>query len=377
MNVVIITCFQPYEARVDSIAEFFIKKNDIVTVIASDFMHISKKYRYDKKDNYIHIKTIPYFSNFSIKRIISHVMFSIKACNFAGKLKPDLIYAVLPPNSLAYMLTRSRNVSERTKIVFDIMDLWPETIPLKIKKDIFPLKIWRNLRDGSLELSDYVITECNLFQDIIKNRGYHLRSKTVYLTKKEPDIIINPKLPNDELHFCYLGSINNIIDIDLIGDILSEVKKNKKVVIHIIGEGENLYKFIGDLNQKKIEVVYHGIIYSNEQKQAIFDKCHFGLNIMKKSVCVGLTMKSIDYFSAGLPIINNIGYDTEKFVSVYNNGYNIDSLNYKSIIELIVNMNELDNLSMREASLKLYKDYFSPAAFEINMNDWYMEFKEE
>ena len=35
---------------------------------------------------------------------------------------------------------------------------------------------------------------------------------------------------------------------------------------------------------------------------------------MKDSVFVGLTMKSIDYFEAGLPILNTIKGDTWKFV---------------------------------------------------------------
>ena len=43
---------------------------------------------------------------------------------------------------------------------------------------------------------------------------------------------------------------------------------------------------------------------------------------MKKSVCVGLTMKSIDYFEFGLPIINNIKGDTWNAVEEYGIGIN-------------------------------------------------------
>ena len=71
-------------------------------------------------------------------------------------------------------------------------------------------------------------------------------------------------------------------------------------------------------------VVYHGKIYDPQAKQDIFDKCHFGLNIMKNCVCVGLTMKSIDYFQHGLPIINNIPGDTAEIINKYKVGINID-----------------------------------------------------
>lgn len=34
---------------------------------------------------------------------------------------------------------------------------------------------------------------------------------------------------------------------------------------------------------------------------------------MKTSVCVGLTMKSLDYYAGGLPIINTIAGDTYEY----------------------------------------------------------------
>ena len=62
-------------------------------------------------------------------------------------------------------------------------------------------------------------------------------------------------------------------------------------------------------------MIFHGAIYNTGEKLAIMNRCHFGLNIMKSSVCVGLTMKSVDYFRCGLPIINNIPADTKDLVA--------------------------------------------------------------
>ena len=44
---------------------------------------------------------------------------------------------------------------------------------------------------------------------------------------------------------------------------------------------------------------------------------------MKNSVCVGLTIKSIDYFQHGIPIINNIQADTFEIISKFRVGVNI------------------------------------------------------
>ena len=69
--------------------------------------------------------------------------------------------------------------------------------------------------------------------------------------------------------------------------------------------------------------MYHGKIYDAKEKQKIFDQCHYGLNIMKASVFVGLTMKSMDYFEAGLPVINNIHGDTWDIIEREKIGVNL------------------------------------------------------
>ena len=107
-----------------------------------------------------------------------------------------------------------------------------------------------------------------------------------------------------------------------IEDIIKKCQKYKPVMLHIIGDGENKSGLVSKIQKTGAQVIDHGIIYDRYQKQRIFDSCHYGLNIMKKSVCVGLTMKSIDYFEFGLPIINNIHGDTWDAVEVYNIGMN-------------------------------------------------------
>ena len=43
-----------------------------------------------------------------------------------------------------------------------------------------------------------------------------------------------------------------------------------------------------------VEIKYHGKVYDTDTKQAIFDGCHFGLNVMKPTVFVGLTIIRLD-----------------------------------------------------------------------------------
>jgi glycosyltransferase involved in cell wall biosynthesis len=121
----------------------------------------------------------------------------------------------------------------------------------------------------------------------------------------------------------YLGSMNHIIDIEGIRAVLRQLQTKINVRLHIIGDGESREKFLKALEEDQIDYEYHGLVYDEAEKTRIFARCDCGINMMKNSVCVGLTMKSVDYFCYGLPIINNIPGDTWTLVEQYDAGVNV------------------------------------------------------
>ncbi len=206
--------------------------------------------------------------------------------------------------------------------------------------------------------------ECNLFTKVLE-KEHDSRFRTLYWIKTDEPVESDPQLSDDEMHLCYLGSINNVIDINYIASMCNELSKYKKVVIHIVGDGEKRQELLQKLNETEAVVEYHGLVYDVEKKQCIFDKCHFGLNIMKSSVCVGLTMKSLDYFQAGLPIINNIQGDTSEMVDQYKIGIN----GYEQLIDQIDTLGEEEYMQMRENVRRLYQEQFTRTAFEKRLKD--------
>ena len=61
-----------------------------------------------------------------------------------------------------------------------------------------------------------------------------------------------------------------------------------------------------------------------------------GINIYKRHLNIGLTLKSIDYFRYGLPLLNSIPGDTSEFVKKYGVGVNIiPSLEMSKILQII------------------------------------------
>lgn len=367
MKIVIINAFETYENRVNLIYDYLNKHGNNVSVVQSDFLHVKKEKRFDKHQHIKFINTQPYKKNISIQRLGSHWKFSKKAIEIVETIEPDIVYGLIPPNSLVEEISLYKKRNPRVKIIFDIIDLWPETFPIPfIKKNHFFSK-WRKMRDSNLMYADQIITECDYFQEKLLLNDKKLEFETLYMSRKDKNVEADFVYSEEVINLCYLGSINNIIDIKKIKNIIEEIQKNKPVILHVIGDGEKKEKFIKTIESIGSKVIFHGKIYDSIQKQKIFDVCHFGLNIMKSTVIVGLTMKSVDYFEAGLPIINNIPGDTSIMVEEYNVGLNIIDDNTRVLLKKISNLTKEEYLQMRYNTSNLYKTKLSEEAFNAKL----------
>lgn len=359
MNISIINCFETYNERVSIINEYFRLKRHNVTVYTSNFEHSTKKYKLTNDENYVYVNSPKYFRNISIKRLYSHYITSKRIFDILYNEKTDILWVMIPPNSFVKRARIFKRDFPNIKLIFDVIDMWPETFPIR-KSKFFFFTLWRELRDKNINYGDIVFTECRLFQSILSKSVNLEKMSTLYLARHETNEKYNiPILDDKVISLCYLGSINHLIDIDEICRIASSIKSRyKDVCIHIVGDGEKKDIFLNELESRKIKYYFHGKVYNKDQKTQIFNKCHFGLNIMKKSVFVGLTMKSIDYFEAGLPIINNIKGDTWDFVNDNYIGYNATDDNDIYIYDI----------KMRDSVRKFYSNNFTVNSFSRTLD---------
>ena len=360
-----------YETRTKYVYDFLHEKGYVITFFVADFDHRNKKkYSTDRLDNlkYIHVRS--YEKNLSMKRILSHFDFAKGVKNELKCHHYDLVYHCAPPNSTIRVLSNIRK-NRDFKLITEIGDMWPETMPTSegIKKILFiPLSIWRLLRDKYLFNSDVIIAECNLFKkQLEKNTGLS-QIRTLYFCKKE-NFVNKSNVFNQEnrISLCYLGSINNIIDCDMIGMFVRELAIDREVLVHIIGDGEKRDELIDLIKANGGQPVFYGKVFSEESKKEIFSKCDYCLNIMKTTVNVGMTMKSLDYFSFGIPIINNIGGDIEKMVKTEAIGFNINSNNIKSVVDAIKKCDSEDYEIMKKNVESVHEKYFSIEKFKMEM----------
>lgn len=359
--MVVISATNHYKERAKEVIEAYKEEYD-VTYITSDFAHIQKEKFVCDVENSIQLHVIPYYKNISVSRILSHCIFSIKAFFLLMKIKPAKVYAEIPNNTLAMSMSLYKLFS-KCELTFDIFDMWPESFPNKSQNALFKIAMggWRWTRNGFLKNADEVWIECDYYRELMGEQGIHVPMETHYLKNTSTPKKINANIDTDKIDICYVGSINNVTDLDLIVTLLGKIQEKKNVVLHLVGAGETLDLLAECLREKQVEVICYGIVYDQNQLQAIFDKCSFAINMIKEDLAIGVTMKSVTYFLGGVPILNTVPGDTERFVDTKQVGINIDREHLEETVNQIIDCSTDEILKMKHNATALYEEVFYSA----------------
>lgn len=378
MRVTVITHSSTYDGRAEAVGRFFQKRGDQVTWIFSDFDHLKKVTRKTEQPDHVYLHMIPYKKNLSAKRIFSIRKFAGDAAEYVQKQAesgdgPDLMYVMLPANTLAEKARRLHD-EYGIRVIFDIVDLWPESLPLRHIAALPPVVKWKNLRDQNLCAAEMIFTECGLYRKELALPAE--KSRTLYWFKDREDgsevtempaFDYGPEEHDGPAEIAYMGAINNIIDIDLIAELMKETAAICPCHLRVIGEGGHRKDFLSALDRASVPYTWYGAVYDEAEKAKILAPCRAGLNVMKKSVHVGLTMKSIDYMSFGIPLINSIGGDTQALVGRKQIGVNIDRGNIPESAASVAWLLGSDPSDTRRRVLGIFNRYFTRGAFEATL----------
>ena len=352
-RAVLLSCSDHYNHRL-YVIDGYLKSQGYETVYyTGDFDHSSKKVFHCSVPGCRQIHVRPYRKNLSLARILSHRDFARLVFQELEQDPPDVVVAQLPPNYLAHYGARFKRRHPDTKLIFEIFDMWPETFPSGSVKQLLalPFSIWAGLRDKNLPAADRVIPECRLF---CRKLGLPEENAIYLAAQRSPDQPHQARLRADGLDLCYLGAINNVVNVDAIADLTAQLRRLKPVTVHIIGDGEKCPQLPQALKDAGAEVDWRGVVYDEAEKHAVMSCCHFGFNLMKPDVCVGLTMKSVDYFRHDLPILNNIPADTAELVDREQVGVNVGPDTAAQVAGMTVE----DCLRMRENVRRVFDETF-------------------
>ena len=363
-KAVVINCFpSDYYLRTKPIIEILEEMNFDVVSFTSTFDHY-KKTDIPLDNGQRQIKTIRYKKNVSLRRMISHMKFSFDCYKQLSRMNPELIYVNIPPNTLLYAAARYKK-KRHAKLICDICDLWPESMIVSnnlVKKIIHPaMLVWRQMRNGYLNACDLIILECDFFREKLKDHLKNSEFFIAYMSQNALQVEYKNSNYGKPLNLLYIGTINSLVDIELTEKVIKELKKKNEVRVHIVGNGDKKDEYIRRISQAGADTIAYGIVFEEEEKKKIYGKCDWGLNLVKPELSIGLTTKSVDYLSGGLPIINSVGYDTKNMISKYQAGINVN----ESILETVFSeIGDYSNYQLyRKGAQKAFEENFSNKIF--------------
>lgn len=358
---VVISSTNYYDVRIKKILDYYNSVDYETYYITSSVEHFSKGKSDCDYKNLIKVPVVSYNKNISVKRLYSHYSFAKKVKKIVSNIKPDLVYCIVPPNSLVKSMAKYKK-GTKTNLIFDCFDMWPESFPYHTKNKLikWAFKKWANLRDDYITAADRVVCVSKVAEDKLKSYNSNLPTRVLYPCLEQKNALARDGYSLDTISICYLGMINHITDTEFAVKLLSLLRKQKKVLFHLIGEGQNKQQFLSQLKDNDIDVVEHGLVFNDDEKNKIFSFCDFGLNIPRKEINSSMPLKGVEYLRFGLPVINSSKGDFCEIIAKDELGINVDNVENLDV-EMFVDKTNL--LQMRKNCVCSYKKRFVDQEF--------------
>jgi glycosyltransferase involved in cell wall biosynthesis len=294
-----------------------------VDVVTTDFDHWTKKPPKTSQiaplENIIRLRTLPYRSNVSIMRLVSHLLFSVSAAAFFLKNRDryQIVYVTLPLNLLAWFILRSAR--RQCKIV-DVIDIWPDVLPfsrraVRLFRPLFAM--WRKLFDRAVRHADVMLAVSDTFYvEAVKFANPCCRHRRFYIG----DVKLQCAGPKEStLTIAYVGNIGHLYDFETLLDVMED--DAKRAQLFIVGAGDRKDWLLNELERRGLAHQYFGIVYEPAELANILCRAHVGFNGYLNT-SAAFSYKANTYFAAGLPIINSMDGDLRDLVERHGLGVN-------------------------------------------------------
>lgn len=316
---------------------------------------------HDKSINYIVVNLESKLLKNKIGRVFSSLIFQIRILKNTRKIPaPDLII-----NEFAGIFGGMFDGLKKkfnTKIVYDILDLWPESfVDLKyIKQNSIIAKILYFFEKKSYENADFIFFSVQGGKDYIVNKKWDINNggkidlnKIGYLNnsldlgetlKEKKEYILDDKdLDRSEFKVVYIGAINIPNNVDIIVKTAYRAKYDKDILFLIYGIGnqlERLKKMVEDFNLYNIK--FKGFL-PYEYAANVVSRCDLAIWCFENLPLLKYGISNNKFFlytASGKPIVSTIktSYD---LIEEYNCG-KIVSEKPEDIYTEIVNFKNMD-----------------------------------
>ncbi|MCI8287944.1 MAG: glycosyltransferase family 4 protein [Lachnospiraceae bacterium] len=272
----------------------------------------------DEDHNGVHITHVPVVSrkHDSIHRLLNYHSYPISAKNKIKKL--DGSYDVVFANQSSPVMMVEPAIAYAKKwnkrVVMYCMDLWPASLCIGgVKKESAIYKFYYGISKKIYQNVDMILVTSKLFKEyFVSEFGIH-EKKIDYLPQyalSEFDNIPKPK-EKDTTDFVFAGNIGSAQNLGVVlkaAKIIENKKtydKGKKILFHIIGDGQELDNLQSCARKYKINnIIFHGRKLPSEMPKyyALADAMIVTLT-NDSLISLTLPAKVQSYMAAGKPIV--------------------------------------------------------------------------
>ncbi|MDB4737522.1 glycosyltransferase family 4 protein [Verrucomicrobiales bacterium] len=363
-----------------------------VTWWATTFDHARKSYRYYKQHTYemrggvtikyLHPQT-PYKRNVSLARIKNHKELAEQfKIAIAQEETPDLILTGMPTPELCAEAVQYGN-QKQIATFLDIRDLWPDDIIHLIPKLLKPLarlvlKRMENTVENACENANGICATSPIFvnwglkyakrsqstldmdfplgySNIAPKRNEEKRAQKFWESK-------GIKKNNDEFLLCFFGALGRTCTLPHVFEAMNQLQNKKiKVKLIICGKGDREIEF------KKYSKGINNVSFigwvGRPEIWTLMRMADAGLVPVKNiySYMSNYPNKTIEYLSAGLPLISSLKGIVGKLIEDEKIGFVYDEKNPDELIQNLIHLIKNPSIKKKMATnaKKIFNTRFS------------------
>jgi glycosyltransferase involved in cell wall biosynthesis len=350
------------EYRSTMVARSLEKAGHDVVWWVSNFVHRAKTVRHVKSDT-IQISpsftvrvvpSTPYQSHISLSRIRYEQCYARNLYHEAlSSPRPDVVIIADP--SLFFCKPILKLVEKwQTKLIVDVIDLWPELFHIILPDWFSPLgkflflPLYRR-RAALYRRADAIVAVTRDYLSLARTISPKRYMEVVYWGADVPrmrNLLTTPvPLPleltsrsksDGEVWAIYAGTLGDNYDIRSIlkaAEIF--VKKNVNIKLIIAGDGPLKQLVTGTISEKNLmNTVYVGSLAPSALTY-LYSFCDLALSTYIPRSTVSMPIKAFDYFVAGLPVLNSLKGDLGQMVEENSVGLQYEAGNAESLAEMM------------------------------------------
>ena len=319
------------ELRSAKLSKFLIGKKVKVTWFTSTFNHQKKKFERkvsllkNKNLKVINLLSFGYKKNFSIMRLVDHIMVGISFFIVGLFLKrPNIIISSFPPieTSFSALLLSKIKGAEH---YLDYRDAWPETFyrSPRVNKKLILSKlvfVYSKISDFVLKSTNLVTISSGFAKYLKRKTGKHavyfnLSEKKKFKSKKKFFKFYSHVVNSANINFIFLGNYSQQkFNFNTIIKASEKVYKlNPKIKFYFFGDIKNIDK---KFTKKKYKNIYFLGWLDKSSINKLISVAHVGMAPYKNLWDFNLSIpnKIAEYLSGDLPIISSLKGETAKFI---------------------------------------------------------------